>query len=81
MNITGFGLYAAYEDPTVNGGATGLNLRSGGLTQYSLKARCVGCSPCYLAQAFYSSPSPSAANSGTVVTFFLAGCYGWSSLE
>jgi uncharacterized protein len=26
MNITGFGLYKAYEDPTNNGGATGLNL-------------------------------------------------------
>jgi len=27
MNITGFGLYGAYEDPTVNGGATGWNLK------------------------------------------------------
>lgn len=27
MNITGFGLYGAYEDPTVHGGATGWNLK------------------------------------------------------
>lgn len=27
MNITGFGLYHAYSDPTVSGGATGWNLR------------------------------------------------------
>ncbi len=26
MNITGFGLYKAYDDPTVNGGASGWNL-------------------------------------------------------
>src|SRR5918993_4650176 len=32
MNITGFGLWGAYEDPTVAGGADGWNLRSWEIT-------------------------------------------------
>ena len=71
MNITGFGLYNAYEDPTVNGGATGWNLRVWFINSMFFEGTMRGMfSMLFGAGILLFTSRQTEANSGTVIDLF-----------
>lgn len=71
MNITGFGLFNAYDDPTVNGGATGWNLKVWWINSLFFEGTMRGMFSVLFGAGILLFTSRSAgANSGTVIDLF-----------